>query len=388
MSTANKPAILSRFGRLKPSGDGWTALCPAHEDENPSLSINVRSGKILVYCHAGCSQEDVLAALRIEPRDLFLGVPKGKRRPVAEYNYCDEKGILLYQKIRYEPKEFKQRRPNGKNRWIGNLTGVRRVLYCLPEVLIASDVLVVEGEKDVETARSLGLCATTGGSAAERWLEEYTAALAGKNVSIIADADAPGRKKAQKVAQAISGKAASVRVGEMPGAKDLTEWVEKGGTREQLLDFLKNTPEWNPKSVVGERLLDDISAYIRRFVSLSESQVRVAAVWVVHTHTFDAADSTPYLAITSAEKQSGKTRLLEVLQTLVANPLVYRQGDGRGADEKDRCGKPDAVAGRKRRSIWRREGICRSIARSSQHGTPTRWNGVVLCRARHKSFIP
>ena len=75
-----------------------------------------------------------------------------------------------------------------------------------------------------------------------------------------------------------------------------------------------------PETVDGHALLDSIKVYVQRFVSLSESQARVVAAWVVHTHTIDAADSTPYLAITSAEKQSGKTRLLEVLETLVANP--------------------------------------------------------------------
>jgi hypothetical protein len=78
----------------------------------------------------------------------------------------------------------------------------------------------------------------------------------------------------------------------------------------------------NSESVAndGAQLFDRIMVFVRRFVSLSESQARVVAVWAVHTHAFDAADSTPYLAITSAEKQSGKTRLLEVFLTLVANP--------------------------------------------------------------------
>jgi uncharacterized protein DUF3631 len=67
-------------------------------------------------------------------------------------------------------------------------------------------------------------------------------------------------------------------------------------------------------------ILERVSLFIRRFVSLSESQAQVVALWVVHTHVFESGDATPYLAITSAEKQSGKTRLLEVLVTLVAKP--------------------------------------------------------------------
>jgi hypothetical protein len=67
-------------------------------------------------------------------------------------------------------------------------------------------------------------------------------------------------------------------------------------------------------------LLGEIAALLRRFVVLSGAQARIVALWTVHTHVIDAADATPYLAITSAEKRSGKTRLLEVLELLVARP--------------------------------------------------------------------
>jgi hypothetical protein len=70
----------------------------------------------------------------------------------------------------------------------------------------------------------------------------------------------------------------------------------------------------------GAEILKKVFLFIRRFVCLSESQARIVALWVMHTHVFESGDATPYLAITSAEKQSGKTRLLEVLATLVAKP--------------------------------------------------------------------
>lgn len=68
--------------------------------------------------------------------------------------------------------------------------------------------------------------------------------------------------------------------------------------------------------------LDAVMGYIRRFVSLSEHQARVIAVWIIHTYAIEASEATPYLAVTSAEKQCGKTRLLEVLETLVDNPWL------------------------------------------------------------------
>jgi hypothetical protein len=69
----------------------------------------------------------------------------------------------------------------------------------------------------------------------------------------------------------------------------------------------------------GHTILDDVANFIRRFVVISESQKTVLALWVAHTHCFQAAACTPYLSITSAEKESGKSKVLDVLQLLVAN---------------------------------------------------------------------
>jgi len=68
----------------------------------------------------------------------------------------------------------------------------------------------------------------------------------------------------------------------------------------------------------GAGLLDDLAAFVRRFVVITDAQAAVIALWIVHTHALDAAEATPYLSITSPEKESGKTRLLEVLDALVA----------------------------------------------------------------------
>ena len=65
-------------------------------------------------------------------------------------------------------------------------------------------------------------------------------------------------------------------------------------------------------------LLSDIVAFIQRYVVLSDLQAVALALWVLHTHALDAFDTTPYIAITSAVKRCGKTRLLEVLALLVA----------------------------------------------------------------------
>src|SRR5262249_24926389 len=69
-------------------------------------------------------------------------------------------------------------------------------------------------------------------------------------------------------------------------------------------------------------LLDRLVRLVRRFVVMTPAQAIAWALWVVHTHAIEVADQTPYLAITSAEKQSGKTRLLEVSELVVARPWL------------------------------------------------------------------
>jgi 5S rRNA maturation endonuclease (ribonuclease M5) len=242
-------AVLARLSGVRRSGGGWVARCPAHDDKDPSLSIHESDGKVLVKCFAGCTTESVCAALSLDLRDLFD--ERDVAKIAAEYDYTDENGELLFQVVRFEPKAFRQRRPDGRGGWSWNLNGARRVLYRLREVLPAQSVLVVEGEKDAEVARELGLVATCNAGGAGKWREEYSDFLRGKRVAIISDADEPGRKHAQQVARLIHGKAASVRVLELPGAKDLSEWVARGGERVALLDLIRNTPEWKPLPTTG-----------------------------------------------------------------------------------------------------------------------------------------
>ena len=69
-------------------------------------------------------------------------------------------------------------------------------------------------------------------------------------------------------------------------------------------------------------LLDGMVGLTRRYVACNEDQADALALWVLHCYCFSAARRTPYLAITSAEVECGKTRLLEVLERLVPNPWL------------------------------------------------------------------
>jgi putative DNA primase/helicase len=238
-------ALLSKLRQVRREGLEWKALCPAHSDKNPSLSIRQVDGKTLIHCHAGCPPEAVLSAFGMEPRDLFDDAGQ-TRQIVAEYDYCDEKGELLFQVVRFDPKDFRQRRPDGKGGWSWKLNGVRRVLYHLPELILARNVLICEGEKDCETARALSLVATCNPQGAGKWRPEFADSLKRKRICVIADADEPGRKHAKDIANSLFGKVDCLKVLELPGAKDLTAWIDQGGTRETLLQLARSTADWKP----------------------------------------------------------------------------------------------------------------------------------------------
>lgn len=148
-------------GVKKCSGNTYTALCPAHADNKPSLSVSTGSdGRILVNCHAGCSPQEVVNALGLEMKDLYPEKEKKQaRKLVARYEYTDENGNLLSVKTRWEPKSFTwSYKENGE--WKSGRNG-DPVLYNLYGIKDSETVYLVEGEKDVETLRSIGLAATS-----------------------------------------------------------------------------------------------------------------------------------------------------------------------------------------------------------------------------------
>jgi Protein of unknown function (DUF3631) len=66
--------------------------------------------------------------------------------------------------------------------------------------------------------------------------------------------------------------------------------------------------------------LEDVFEFIRRYVIVTDHQAVALALWVLHTYAIEVADTTPYLAVTSPEKRSGKSLLMSVLQQLSYRP--------------------------------------------------------------------
>ncbi len=249
--TAPKPIefVLAKLPAHRPSGKGWIACCPAHNDRNPSLSVaEGDDGRVLLTCHTGCTLDAICASLGLRVADLFPPLAGncagGKRRKGCEvkaYDYRDENGSMLFQVVRYVPKAFSQRRPDGNGGWVPNLDGVRRVLDRLPELLAANPagwVFVVEGEKDADRLAAEGLIATTNPGGAGKWHLVDDKPLHGGRVCILRDNDDAGREHRDDVARRLHGKAADVRIVELlglPPKGDVSDWLDAGHTVVELL---------------------------------------------------------------------------------------------------------------------------------------------------------
>jgi AAA domain len=256
-------ADLARSLKAKRNGSGWIARCPAHDDRSPSLSIaESGDGHLLLHCHAGCTFEQILKAAGVEPTKRN-GEDHTKPRIVATYDYHDAKGELIYQVVRYAPKDFRQRRPDGNGGWIWKMQGVERVPYRLPHLLNANEVFIVEGEKDADNLAKLGVAATTNPGGADKWPDSFGRWFDGRHAIILPDNDQPGRDHAQDVARKLKDHAASIRILDLPGLPpkgDVSDWIAAGGTADQLLELADQVPYWQPTSAVRPFYwtLDDI----------------------------------------------------------------------------------------------------------------------------------
>jgi hypothetical protein len=315
--------VLSRLEGVRRSGNGFSALCPAHDDRHQSLSVaEGRDGRVLIKCHAGCDVKAIVRALGLEMRDLFPPKseperkPKPERKIVAVYPYVDESGKLLFEVVRYEPKTFAQRRPDGQGGWVWNLEGVRRVLYKLPDVLRAVEsgetIYIVEGEKDTEALCGLGLVATTNPHGAGKWRDDYSETLKGAHVVILPDKDEAGRKHAESVAKSLWGKASSIKIVELPGdgIKDVSDWLKAGGTKAQLQELVAHASEWKPTASISFEELHEIFA---KWLYLpDDTPLRFILCAVIANRL----PGDPFWAFLVAPSGSAKTELLNALTGL------------------------------------------------------------------------
>lgn len=257
--------IASHLKGWKRNGRGWVALCPCHDDHDPSLRIDIgENGTLLLWCpvceapYKQILRDCGFADWGKVRKDEYPGPWEWADLGILEaiYDYTDEAGTLLYQVMKSAQKEFKQRRPdpNRRDGWLYKMKGVRRVLFRLPETMAAvarGDVIYKpEGEKDALNLAALGLAATTAAEGAKaKWLETYTETVSGADVVLLPDNDEEGRAHVQRVAEALWGKVKRLRVLELPNLPhkgDVSDWLNAGGTKEQIEALTAAAPEYRP----------------------------------------------------------------------------------------------------------------------------------------------
>jgi AAA domain len=219
-----------------------------------------------------------------EPRDAYEWAEKqgfwtngklnggspAKAKIVATYDYTDENGVLLFQVVRFDPKNFSQRRPakvdddpkDIKDDWVWKVAGVRRVPYCLPRLIKAVGnqiIYICEGEKDCINLNKCGLVASTNPGGANKWQAELTPHFKGADVVIITDNDDAGHSHAPDVARKLKGTAKRIRLldlgtvwPECPVKGDISDWLEGGHSSEELSAIVAKLSDF--KETVSSRL--------------------------------------------------------------------------------------------------------------------------------------
>lgn len=258
--------LLARLNNVHEANGQWMASCPCRsDDDTPSLAVKVGDqDEALVYCHRGlCDAAKIFQSCGLDLADGFVRdrdddfkpkqtkpvattsvstvpAPKKKRKLVKVYQYHDEDGNVLYEKLRYQyedgKKSFAHRRPDSESPggYAYNLNDTRKVLYRLPELLKSisenETVWLVEGEKDADTMlETFGIPATTMTNGANSWQPDYTMTLAAAvAVCIIADNDDTGKKHAIAVRDEIIAAGGNATVYVSKYAKDISDHVAMG----------------------------------------------------------------------------------------------------------------------------------------------------------------
>lgn len=227
-------------------------VCPAHDDNNASLTISVIDDKILMKCHAGCSNESILSKVQLSTKDLFNNEKEKKEKKkqlkfIKQYSYFDENNSPAHFVRRYTDEDNKKTFKQGtflENGTLQYKLPKNLYLYNLPNVINAvkndKTIFVVEGEKDADTLNELGFVATCNCGGAGKWRNTYNPFFKDANVVILPDNDDAGRKHANLVKNNIIHLAKSVKIVNLNGLdnkQDVTDYFTEH--KFSVLDFQK-----------------------------------------------------------------------------------------------------------------------------------------------------
>ena len=269
----------------KIGGNEFKGLCPFHDEMEPSFNFSNETGQY--FCH-GCNKKgdifhfygkkhslhtkrDFGKILKGIANDFGIQWEEQKKRLVKTYDYNDADGNLLFQVCRMDPKDFRQRRPDGHGGWVWNLKGIEPVPYRLQEMLEAPEVIIGEGEKDVDNLMELGFAATTCPMGAGKWKDNYNEFLKGKDIVLIPDNDLQGREHMAMIGASLNGIAKSIKWLELPNLPskgDVSDWISKHDNKAKTKDLLNGMikiigPYKPPKKMSLEDVIMDEQDFIK-----------------------------------------------------------------------------------------------------------------------------
>ena len=369
--------LLGKLDRVKRAGvNKWQASCPcssahSHYDKNRSLSVSYddASGKILLYCHTGCSIENICAALGLSTNDLSADNEAGKRasfikwyaeanglRFVAEYSYCYGPYHDGLAKLRFLDAEggktfrWIKADPEAKSGYKMSHDGCPNRLYICGRAN-ADTVFLVEGEKDADTLHNVtGYTAAsaengaTKGAASRKWLEEYTRQLEGKTVYILRDNDDAGKRFAEIEAQQLTGRAAHVYSLDLleawpacPEKGDISDMAAALGdteTKSRLQGLISNAKEQPAEQQeAAAAAIDTAGNGMGQYISSGRMQEEIKAFIAAsdiktNFYRFDklAGGLYPGLYVIGAISSLGKTTFVQQLADNVAaagKPVLF-----------------------------------------------------------------
>lgn len=333
--------------KFKRNGDDLIALCPFHNEDTPSCSVDVDKQTFFCFgCGAGGSIVDYISLRDRIPADevyssLAIKAEKSGRmgagkvvpyrvpgsgnrdisKAVAEYVYQDRLGNPAYRVLRFiedGKKTFRQQRWEG-NQWKWGMEGVERMMYRLPLILSSQGkaVWIVEGEKDADNLIRFGKVATTSVAGSSSWMTAYAQTFSGMDVVLCGDNDEPGRKYIKQILDSIDGVASRIRVVIVPDPdKDISDFLSRYGDialGSMALDDLLNRSLVIGKGasvpILSMYEMEDL--YVKDLVESKSKSFKFTPDWMP---TFSrrlrglvAGDVMTWLAATAA----GKTALLQ-----------------------------------------------------------------------------
>ena len=331
------------------SASGWTAACPVHPDRTARLTVTADG----VHCSDGCSPDRVLAALDLPVPDTWddPAPAQPSHADTTRHPYTDVDGTLLFEIVRSPDKKFTAWHVSPGGTRVPRLPqGAKRVPYRLREVISAIRrgewILLPEGELHCDRLGQLGYTASTNPFGAGSWQPQWGSMyFRGARAVVLPDNDAPGMKHAAAVAESLFPVAEIVKVlslPELPEKGDVIDWLDAGGSAQQLRDLIDAAPPWIPEDGGSAPRSTQRTRHRRAFIKLDRFALeQVARNYKLSPHEqhllmacvmladFRSARLHITLVELAATTSVGRNNVRRLMTSLVEKQLIALERDFR-----------------------------------------------------------